>query len=970
MRKSKFLLLPYKSIMLMVLIIGIIWSGLSWLEKKPRHFALLNSIVSKELNDYNYQLTQGEFYAQWLPAEKALEVTALQMQISAKEGSSQIFIPRVSLKANVKSLLQGHFTFSELYISEPDVKLYLGKQLQQQQDVKMSFKDLAKNLSLSQYTFLSNLQVKGGKITINKANGKSLVWNINQAESSMSTQNDNLVLNSKLNLKSEGKEISLNFKAEALEAAPEKEVRTELELLNFPFYLLPSSLTDSMNFKNQSQQSLIVNSLKASGVIQNSAEQIKITSADANLSNGAQIRFSGNMHSFLEMEINILIEKLPIDDINIVWLKQLGSEAREWVLGAISSGVVTKAIGNFKIKPEYISSGLFPDGTIAASIEFSGAKLDYYSSMPAISQLNGKVTFDNKEVQVKLTAGQSKDSLLLPSSVKIPYSSGMQSFIMINGKVIGPAADLIHYIPAESVAEAQKNSIHLHNLRGEAETDFNIQIPMVEKFDFSDMKLNLKSHLNNLSLGNLPNGINLSQGKLLAEFDGKVTKIEGQALLNNNASTLKLSSFVSPQAKYDTVLSLQTTLLPYNMTGFTINNKPIFTRGKIILEADYTSKKGEQKIEAKANLHDAELQIDKIGFKKKTGENAQAQVLAMLTGGETITVNHFGVQGNKFNIAGKADIYKTSRTAKTIVFDRLRYNNTDLTASFHHFQHGYNLNISGNVLDLREADLNDLFEQDEHSAEQATISVKIKQILLKNNEKFYNFTSDFSCNQFACMQGKISTGLNNNNYMELKLVPKDSSNSELKIQCGNASNLFQAFDLYNKMKQGSLIVNGTKTIGQDGKIKLSGDINIYNFTVANNSVLAKLITMLSLPGLFTIGGNDIPFTELKVNFVQEGPKFTFSNGTIKGSQLGMTLEGTINNQAKRVDVTGTIIPDLFNLNTLPIPLLGQLLQGGKDKGLIAANYSIKGPFDNVSTQVNPLSIFLPGPFRMLLNLFK
>jgi len=51
-----------------------------------------------------------------------------------------------------------------------------------------------------------------------------------------------------------------------------------------------------------------------------------------------------------------------------------------------------------------------------------------------------------------------------------------------------------------------------------------------------------------------------------------------------------------------------------------------------------------------------------------------------------------------------------------------------------------------------------------------------------------------------------------------------------------------------------------------------------------------------------------------------------------------------------------------------IPVLGNLLIGGKGEGVFALTYSVRGSGDGTEVQINPLSALAPGFLRRLVTL--
>jgi len=91
-----------------------------------------------------------------------------------------------------------------------------------------------------------------------------------------------------------------------------------------------------------------------------------------------------------------------------------------------------------------------------------------------------------------------------------------------------------------------------------------------------------------------------------------------------------------------------------------------------------------------------------------------------------------------------------------------------------------------------------------------------------------------------------------------------------------------------------------------------------------------------------------------------------ANGVLRGPLIGTTFQGTVYDQANRMNMTGTFMP-AYGLNSMfgDIPLLGALLGNGRDRGLIGITYRLRGDAKAPQLEVNPLSVIAPGIFRSI-----
>ena len=85
-----------------------------------------------------------------------------------------------------------------------------------------------------------------------------------------------------------------------------------------------------------------------------------------------------------------------------------------------------------------------------------------------------------------------------------------------------------------------------------------------------------------------------------------------------------------------------------------------------------------------------------------------------------------------------------------------------------------------------------------------------------------------------------------------------------------------------------------------------------------------------------------------------------------GPQVGFNLSGFVDHARDRLDITGTFVP-VYMLNNAfsQIPLVGLILGGGRNEGLIAVEFRVSGALTNPSVTVNPLTVVAPGILRKL-----
>ena len=185
---------------------------------------------------------------------------------------------------------------------------------------------------------------------------------------------------------------------------------------------------------------------------------------------------------------------------------------------------------------------------------------------------------------------------------------------------------------------------------------------------------------------------------------------------------------------------------------------------------------------------------------------------------------------------------------------------------------------------------------------------------------------------------------------------------QLTISNTNAGAFLRAVDISDRVYGGTFNFDAsyddTKT-----PAPLLGRAIISKFKLKNSEILARIISIGSLSGLANVlTGQGIDFDDFKANVGALAGVINVTKGRAQSNALGITAEGSIDTNASNLDLKGVVVP-ANSLNSLlgKIPIIGEI--AGGDEGLIAFNYSVKGPMADPDVFVNPLSGLTPGFLR-------
>ncbi len=179
------------------------------------------------------------------------------------------------------------------------------------------------------------------------------------------------------------------------------------------------------------------------------------------------------------------------------------------------------------------------------------------------------------------------------------------------------------------------------------------------------------------------------------------------------------------------------------------------------------------------------------------------------------------------------------------------------------------------------------------------------------------------------------------------------------LQTNDAGAFLRFVDTYSKVMGGQLTLAMEPPTADPGPRE--GLINVRDFSVRGESALERAAAGGSV-GV----QNGIGFSALRAEFTRQSGQFTIREGVVKGPIIGATIEGSVDYVGNTVRMSGTFVP-MYGLNNMfgQIPLIGTILGGGSNEGLIGVTYEVVGTPNQPVLRVNPISAMAPGVFRKI-----
>jgi hypothetical protein len=199
------------------------------------------------------------------------------------------------------------------------------------------------------------------------------------------------------------------------------------------------------------------------------------------------------------------------------------------------------------------------------------------------------------------------------------------------------------------------------------------------------------------------------------------------------------------------------------------------------------------------------------------------------------------------------------------------------------------------------------------------------------------------------------------------LTRPDSGPPLFRLTTSDGGGLLAFMDFYTHMEGGAL---STELRLADGGF--SGSIDIENFVLRGEPALKSFANAPNagpIASKVKLDPNAVSFSRLHAMLQKNGGRLEVRDGAIANPSIGSTLEGWIDFDKDTLDVSGTFVP-AYGVNNLfgQLPVIGLVLGGGEQEGLIGVNFRVTGKTNAPVLSVNPLSAIAPGFLRKIFGI--
>lgn len=677
--------------------------------------------------------------------------------------------------------------------------------------------------------------------------------------------------------------------------------------------------------------------------------------------------------------------KLKIGKLYKYWPLPMAADSREWVTSQLSKGYAESGQLKFDITPADMGDTM-RDEAIDATVLARDLDVKYIPGFPTITAANGTAHFSGKRIVIDIDSGKVLDattikpSTLTFTNLDIP-ATPMETTLNLSASASNVATIL--KLPPFTFDDAV--NLDPAKITGTADATIKLGFDAFSKdapgnagqVDFSNIDYDVDATLTNIAQPNLIGTRNIAGLSATVKANAQGANFTGNVKLDGGTNVN--FTLTDGPADSDTVVTATGTLAKSQFANFGLPKIEQLGEGSVGLDVEVGLHKDSNDLKrANIDLTNIALALKEISWKKPVGTKAN---LSITPGSGART---YGVKLEAPGLSlGNATLTLNEALddVQSVTLPAVKTDVNDFALTYTSKPEGYAINLSGAALDISDSydddstgnELPPSAKDKEKLAEKPMenslladfpaldLTIDLGKLVLVKAYPFTQVKGTLRCDKARCNSADIRA---RNGDGDLKVtIGASNGKRQLQVSDSNAGAFLRAVDVSDRVYGGTLNIDAdyddTKT-----PAPLTGRLQINKFKLKNSEILARIVSIGSLSGLANVlTGQGIDFDGFKANIGAVAGVINVTKGRAESNALGLTLEGSVDTNASHLNLKGVVVP-ANSLNSLfgKLPIIGALA-GGEGEGLIAFNYSVKGPMADPDVFVNPLSGLTPGFLR-------
>ena len=702
-----------------------------------------------------------------------------------------------------------------------------------------------------------------------------------------------------------------------------------------------------------------------------SAQELGVRTRPGEVLGQATVQFFEGRSPSVALALDI--PSMPVAHAKQLWPTPTAPGARAWVLANVFGGTIENSRIRLRVEPGRLGNGIELNGDeVNGSFTIAGTRFDITGELPAVRDASGTVDFRGSDVDIALSSG----TVYMPTGRTLAASNGSvlirrvesrptSGFVDIDVEGEAPAvAEFASYRPIDAM---RRLGLSAEDFSGKVKGNVKVEIPLRKDFPIEQLDWEVDLAYENLDIAKPLDGQQVTQANGTVGVDPLRVVVRAKALLNGVPAEIAMTEPLSdagPDRSRDVALVLDDAARARLAPGLNeMLSGPVTAKVTV-------AGPGEQRFDV--DIGKAQLSFPWVGWTKGAGIPGTARFV-MKQDGERIELSDFELEGESFSAKGV--ILLDGGDLSEARFSNVSLNRGDeIAVKLVRSGKSYDVGIEGASFDARS--VIKLYLAETEKAEEAvesvpiTLGVTVGRTVGFNNEVMTGL--NVSLRGTGTDLGALRIAAISTRGAPVSIVNEaDASGRNVSIRSTDAGAVLRFLNIYEYMHGGTIDV----ALAAKAEGPLRGQIEARDFQVINDPKLRSLISAPPPDGdgrsLSQVARRELDDRKARFQrgyaLVEKGAGYlSIDRGLLRGAEIGATFQGALYDQRGNMDITGTFMP-AYGVNRLfgEIPLFGQILGNGRDRGLIGITFRLAGDSKSPQLQVNPISAIAPGIFRSI-----
>jgi hypothetical protein len=665
---------------------------------------------------------------------------------------------------------------------------------------------------------------------------------------------------------------------------------------------------------------------------------------------------------------------LSIEQLVQHWPLVAAKNARKWVVKNVHTGNID----------EFVAHMRFGAGEPLVNLDFvfSGVVSSYLRDMTPIRDAWGRGSLSLHEFNLFMESGEvmpveGSPVRLDGSVIRMADLQVKPSLADVTIRAAGATSSILTLINQQPLGLVEKLGLDPATVSGGAEVIAEVGFPLIKELKLDQVAVEVGARLADLRLPfRLPGGhaVDVAGTSVTLQANQQELSLSGAVRVDGAQLVLDWNEYYGRGSNHRTI-ALQGAATPALLERFGLGNA-YFVDGRAPMKLRLTQTGSpEFAFDVDADLGPARLEIADLGWQKAPGREGRLEVAGLY--GEGTRISRFRLDTGDLKVAGAID-FASGGELQAAQVERLQFRglvDAAITVTRSDPEIGVGagglaVSVSGNRLDL--ALLDDLPGRDRAGSGSGkpipvTVDFNLNELVITPRviarPATGTYRRDGAGDAVAGLAGRLAGTV----PFTAEYQKTGGEPASIVVKSDDAGALLKAAGLFRGAEGGRLKLKAQ--ISPKGAGGIVGIARIKDVRISGASTFKSILDEGGVKEAASAAEDEgLAFNKVRVPFEYRDGVLKLDDSTAKGTMLAVKVEGTVDENSDEIDLVGVISPAYALTGVLDsIPLIGDVLSGGKGEGILAMTFKVKGSLDEPVFSVNPLSLLTPGILRKVFS---